>query len=63
MEIFFRVREPKRNVKFVLKKNGEAFFRLPKLRIAPSEMESLKIKKEMLSDASEITLDVEEVNA
>ena len=63
VEIFFRVREPKRNVKFVLKKNGEAFFRLPKLRIAPSEMESLKIKKEMLLDASEITLDVEEVNA
>ena len=59
-EIFFRVREPKRNVKFVLKKNGQAFYSLPKLRIAPSEMESLKIKKEMLQDASEITLDVEE---
>lgn len=59
-EIFFRVREPKRNVRFVLKKNGQAFYSLPKLRIAPSEMESLKIKKEMLQDASEITLDVEE---
>lgn len=60
VDIFFRVRAPSSNCKLVLTKKGEDFLSVPKIKIAPSEMQSIRIKKEQLSDASEITLSLKE---
>lgn len=60
VDIFFRVRVPSSNVRLVLEKNGKEFFSIPKIKVVPSEMESIRIKKEMLPDASEITLSLKE---
>jgi hypothetical protein len=60
VSIFFRVREPKANVSLTLSANGKEFSTVKKLRVAPSEMESLSIPKEALADASEITLALKE---
>jgi len=60
VDIFFRVRVPSSNCKLVLTKKGEDFLSVPKIKIAPSEMQSIRIKKEQLADASEITLSLKE---
>jgi NADPH-dependent 2,4-dienoyl-CoA reductase/sulfur reductase-like enzyme len=60
VSIFFRVREPKTNVSLTLTANGKEFSTVKKIRVAPSEMESLSIPKEALADASEITLALKE---
>lgn len=60
VDIHFRVRAPKSNVNLVLSKNHAPYRKAKKIRVAPSEMESLNIKKEDLIDASIITLSLEE---
>ncbi|MCI1735487.1 MAG: NAD(P)/FAD-dependent oxidoreductase [Bacilli bacterium] len=60
VDIFFRVQKPQTQVRLTLTKNGTDFQAVSKIRIAPSEMESLRIKQEDLADASEITLSVKE---
>lgn len=60
-EVFFRVREPKANVRIVVKKDGEEVRSIRKIHVAPSEMESVLIKKEYLDGASEIGISMEEV--
>ena len=58
VDVFFRVRAPYDNVNLTLTKNGEDFSKVRKIKVIPSEMESMRIKKEQLLDASEITLSV-----
>ena len=58
VDVFFRVRAPFDNVNLTLTKNGEDFSKVRKIKVIPSEMESMRIKKEQLLDASEITLSV-----
>jgi NADPH-dependent 2,4-dienoyl-CoA reductase/sulfur reductase-like enzyme len=60
VNLFFRARKPVNNVKLVLTANGQALSSLPKIRVVPSEMESVKVTKEMLKGVSEVTLSVEE---
>lgn len=60
VEVFFRVREPKNNVTIVLTSKGEELTKIKKIRVMPSEMESVKIPKKYLEDASEIQVLVKE---
>ncbi len=60
VDVFFRVRVPQNNVKLSLSKEGVEFSSVRKIRVVPSEMESVRITKEQLADASEIALSVKE---
>jgi NADPH-dependent 2,4-dienoyl-CoA reductase/sulfur reductase-like enzyme len=60
VDVFFRVRTPKKGVRIVLSKNGQELRSLPKVRVAPSEMESVRLSPEDLADASEIQVSVKE---
>ncbi len=58
--VYFRVRAPKENVKLVVKKDGKEISSIKKIRLAPSEMENVAIKKEDLQDATSIEISLEE---
>ncbi|MFA6829484.1 MAG: FAD-dependent oxidoreductase [Bacilli bacterium] len=60
VNVFFRVNLPENNVTLVLSGNDGKLASVKKIRVAPSEMESLKIKKEYLNNCSEITVSLEE---
>lgn len=59
-DCFFRIREPKRNIRIALAKNGKTFSSLPQARVVPSRMMQIHLSKEDIQDCSEITLSVEE---
>lgn len=59
VELNFRVTKPMKNVKLVVKMNGEVIKTVNKLAIIPSEMESLMIEKELLQKG-ELSVEVVE---
>ena len=61
VELFFRVRSPLGQSKVNLLFDGKVVRSLPKLRLAPSEMESIKIKRQELQGVKEVSVSVEEV--
>ena len=61
VDIFFRVRSPQDEVRLVLTANGEEIQSTYKLKVIPSEMETLKVKKEKILDASEVILSLRKV--
>ncbi|MFA6625148.1 MAG: FAD-dependent oxidoreductase [Bacilli bacterium] len=60
VEIFFRVRSPMSNIRLTLSANGKEFKSIPKIKVVPSEMESIRINKSEFDSASEITLEAKE---
>jgi NADPH-dependent 2,4-dienoyl-CoA reductase/sulfur reductase-like enzyme len=61
VNLYFRARVPKSNIKLVLSVNGQPVASVSKIRVVPSEMESFKVTPKMLEGASEVTLSVSEV--
>lgn len=58
VKLYFRVGEVIRNIRIDVYKNGEKILSKKRPRVAPGEMESIMLKKELLSDAKEIRLEV-----
>ena len=61
VDLFFRVRTPAGASKINVYGDGNLIKSLPKLRVAPSEMESVRLKREDIKNYHEITISVQEV--
>ena len=59
--VYFRVSEVYRNVNITVKNGDETVFSKKKNKLAPGEMESIRLKADALEDASELMLELEEV--
>ena len=59
--MYFRVSEVYRNVNITVKNGDETVFSKKKNKLAPGEMESIRLKADALEDASELMLELEEV--
>lgn len=59
--LFFRVADRYRNVKINLLGDGKIIHSVQKPKAAPGEMESLKVKRELLSGVTELRLELEEL--
>lgn len=57
--VFFRVSDVFRNVKVNVYKNGEAVYSKKKVKVAPGEMESLKLSKDMFANTDELSFELE----
>ena len=56
VDLFFRVRRPTGQVKIKVMAEGKEILSFPRLRVVPSEMESIRIKKDDMKDYSELTV-------
>ena len=63
LTIFFRVADRYRNVKITVLGDGRVVHSVRKLRMAPGDMESIRLKGELLQDISRIRLELEEMEA
>lgn len=61
--VFFRVADRYKNVKFNFLDNGKVIYSVKKPKAAPGEMEHIKLKKELLENASDLKLELEEQEA
>ena len=59
-DVYFRVSDIYKNVKICVYRNDEAVMTVRKIKVAPGEMEKIKIKKEFLDNTSELTVKIEE---
>lgn len=57
--VFFRVADVFRNVKINVYKNGEAVYSKKKVKVAPGEMESIKLTKDMFAGTDELSFELE----
>lgn len=57
--VFFRVADVYKNVKVNVIKNGEKVYSKKKIKVAPGEMESVKLTKDMFADANELGFELE----
>lgn len=57
--VFFRVADVFRNVKINVYKNGEQVFSKKKVKVAPGEMESIKLTKDMFENTNELSFELE----
>lgn len=62
VDIFFRVRKPIDNCYLTIKKDGKEIQAIKKIKIIPSERESVRIKKEVFLEASEIEISLRKEN-
>ena len=60
-KIYFRVDNIYRNVKINIYKDNNLINSIKKLRVAPGEMETLKINKDVIKDAKEVKIELEEI--
>lgn len=58
--VYFRVSDVYRNVKINVYSKDEVLISKKKVKVAPGEMESIKISQEMLKNCTELTLKLEE---
>lgn len=58
--VFFRVADVYRNAVITVYGDGEMIFKVKKLKAAPGEMESIKIKKSLLDGVKKIRFELEE---
>ncbi len=58
--VYFRVADVYRNVKITVTKDGEPIYSKKKPKVAPGEMESIKLTSEMLSGAGELMFRLED---
>lgn len=61
VNVFFRVADVFKNVKINVYKDGELVMSKKKQRVAPGEMESLKLSAEIIDGATELKLGLEEL--
>ncbi len=59
LELYFRVSKTFDNVKLVLRIDDEIIKKVKKHHLAPGEMESIKIKSELLINADSLGLEIE----
>ena len=59
VKVYFRVSDVFRNVKINVYKNGEPVYSKKKVKVAPGEMESIMLTKDMLADTSELSFELE----
>ncbi len=59
--VYFRVSDVFRNIRINIKNGDKTVFSKKKNKVAPGEMESVKLKADIFDDASELTLELEEV--
>lgn len=59
VSVYFRVSDVFRNVKINVYKNGEQVYSKKKVKVAPGEMESIKLTKEMFANTNEISFELE----
>lgn len=59
ISVYFRVSDVFRNVKINVYKNGEQVYSKKKVKVAPGEMESIKLTKEMFANTNEISFELE----
>ena len=57
--VFFRVADVYKNVKVNVIKNGEKVYSKKKIKVAPGEMESVKLTKDMFAGADELSFELE----
>ena len=57
--VFFRVADVYKNVKVNVVKNGEKVYSKKKIKVAPGEMESVKLTKDMFAGAYELSFELE----
>ncbi len=57
--VFFRVADVYKNAKVNVIKNGEKVYSKKKIKVAPGEMESVKLTKDMFADANELVFELE----
>ena len=57
--VFFRVADVYKNVKVNVIKNGEKVYSKKKIKVAPGEMESVKLTKDMFAGANELSFELE----
>ena len=57
--VFFRVADVYKNVKVNVVKNGEKVYSKKKIKVAPGEMESVKLTKDMFAGADELSFELE----
>ena len=57
--VFFRVADVFRNVKVNVIKNGEKVYSKKKVKVAPGEMESVKLTKDMFAGTDELSFELE----
>ena len=57
--VFFRVADVYKNVKVNVIKNGEKVYSKKKIKVAPGEMESIKLTKDMFAGANELNFELE----
>ncbi len=57
--VFFRVADVYKNVKVNVIKNGEKVYSKKKIKVAPGEMESIKLTKDMFVGANELNFELE----
>lgn len=61
VQISFRVRSPMKNKRIVLESEGKEIASFPRLHLAPSEMENIKIKKSKLRDVAVLSVSIKEM--
>lgn len=57
--VYFRVSDVFKNAKINVYKNGESIYSKKKIKVAPGEMESIKLTKQMLENANELLFELE----
>lgn len=59
VSIYFRVSDVFKNVKINVYKNGEQVYSKKKVKVAPGEMESIKLTKDIFADTNELSFKLE----
>ena len=60
INVYFRVADVYRNVKICVYKNGEMVFSKKKIKVAPGEMESIKLTTDLINGAEELQFVLED---
>ena len=59
VSVYFRVSDVFKNVKINVYKNGEQVYSKKKIKVAPGEMESIKLTKDIFADTNELSFELE----
>jgi hypothetical protein len=60
VDLFFRVRTPVENIRVVAKAGDKVIKSIPKFKVAPSEMQSIRLNKKDFGDAKQVSVEIVE---
>lgn len=60
VDLFFRVRTPVENIRIVAKAGDKVIKSIPKFKVAPSEMQSIRLNKKDFGDAKQVSVEIVE---